>query len=362
MSTSYTTDQERWEAVASRDRQAEGAFVYAVVTTGIYCRPGCVSRQPKRENVRFYDTGALAEADGYRPCKRCTPGAETVQARRQRVVVQACRQIQAALDAGDDPPALAELAAGVGLSPSYFHRLFKRIVGVTPKGYAMEARAGRAREGLPESPTVTDALYEAGYGSSSRFYQDARATLGMKPSTFRNGGTGARIRYAIAPCDLGWVLVAATESGVCAIYMGEVAEGLVERLQARFPQAASVEDDPELAAWVGAVVAFVDTPQVGLNLPLDIRGTAFQRRVWSALRQIPLGATASYGEVAARIGQPTAARAVAQACAANELALAVPCHRVVRSDGRVGGYRWGTERKERLLEREARAAGGGAAG
>lgn len=357
MATNYQTDQERWEAVTSRDRRAEEAFVYAVVTTGIYCRPGCASRRPKRENVRFYDTGALAEADGYRPCKRCTPDAATAEERRLQVIVQACRRIQAALDAGDDPPALADLAAGAGLSPSYFHRTFKRIVGVTPKQYAMERRANRARDGLPASPTVTDALYEAGYGSSSRFYRDARATLGMKPSTSRNGGTGARIRYTVAPCDLGWVLVAATESGVCAIYMGEAPQGLVGRLRARFPEAASVEDDPDLAAWVGAVVAFTDAPQVGLDLPLDIRGTAFQRRVWAALRQIPLGETASYGEVAARIGQPTAARAVAQACAANELALAVPCHRVVRGDGRVGGYRWGTERKEWLLEREAQAVG-----
>jgi AraC family transcriptional regulator, regulatory protein of adaptative response / methylated-DNA-[protein]-cysteine methyltransferase len=327
------------------------------VTTGIYCRPSCASRQPRRENVRFFDTGSQAEAAGFRACKRCTPGAETVKERQHQAVVLACRAIQTALDASKELPALADLAATVGLSPSYFHRLFKRIVGVTPKQYAMEQRAHRARNGLPESPTVTDALYEAGYGSSSRFYQDARATLGMTPSMSRSGGTGAQIRYSVVRCDLGWVLVAATESGVCAIYMGAQPEGLVERLRARFPQAASVQDDPDLAGWVGAVVAFLETPQQGLDLPLDIRGTAFQRRVWMALRQIPLGTTASYGEVAARIGQPTAARAVAQACAANELSLAVPCHRVVRSDGSVGGYRWGTERKERLLEREAKAVG-----
>ena len=357
MSTNYTTDQERWEAVANRDRDAESAFIYAVVTTGIYCRPGCASRQPRRENARFFDTSAQARAAGFRPCKRCTPGDETPQARQQQAVVQACRLIQASLDAVQEPPALAELAAAVGLSPSYFHRLFKRIVGVTPKQYAMEQRANRARDGLQQSPTITDALYEAGYGSSSRFYQDARATLGMVPSAFKNGGSGARIRYTIARCDLGWVLVAATEAGVCAIYVGSQPQDLAERLHTRFPKAASVEDDPDLAGWVGAVVAFLEAPQGGLDLPLDIRGTAFQRRVWMALRQIPVGATASYGEVAARIGQPTAARAVAQACAANELALVVPCHRVVRSDGRVGGYRWGTERKEWLLEREAQAVG-----
>jgi AraC family transcriptional regulator of adaptative response/methylated-DNA-[protein]-cysteine methyltransferase len=357
MPTHYTTDQERWEAIVIRDQNAQSAFVYAVVTTGVYCRPNCASRQPRRENVRFFNTGAQAQAAGFRPCKRCTPDAETAQERQRRAAVQACRTIQAALDAGQDPPALSELAAAAGLSASYFHRLFKRFVGVTPKQYEMEQRAGRARAGLAEGQTVTDALYEAGYGSSSRFYEDARATLGMKPSTFKNGGSGARIRYTIAPCDLGWVLVAAAEKGVCAIYVGEQPEELAAQLLARFPQAASVKDDPDLAAWVGAVVAFVDAPQQGLDLPLDIRGTAFQRRVWMALREIPLGATASYGKVAAQIGQPTAARAVAQACAANELALAVPCHRVVRSDGRVGGYRWGTERKERLLEREARAVG-----
>ena len=357
MSTTYTTDRERWQAVADRDRGAADAFVYAVVTTGVYCRPGCASRQPLRENVRFFDTSAKAEEAGFRPCKRCTPDRENARARRQQAVVRACRTIQAALDAGDEPPALAELAAEAGLSPSYFHRAFKRIVGVTPKGYALAQRASRARESLPESPTVTDALYQAGYGSSSRFYEDARATLGMAPSTSKNGGTRARIRYAVSSCDLGWVLVAATEKGVCAIYLGEESEELAARLRARFPEAASVEDDPGLATWVGAGVAFFKTPQAGLELPLDIRGTAFQRRVWQALQQIPLGATASYGEVAAAIGQPTAARAVAQACAANELALAVPCHRVVRGDGRVGGYRWGMERKERLLEREARTEG-----
>jgi AraC family transcriptional regulator of adaptative response/methylated-DNA-[protein]-cysteine methyltransferase len=356
MSTHYATDQERWEAVAHRDPSAEGAFVYAVTTTGVYCRPGCASRRPKRENARFFDSAAQAEAAGYRACKRCTPGAETVQDRQRQAVVRACRMIAAALDTGDEPPVLAELAAAVSLSASYFHRLFKRYVGVTPKQYAMEERARRARGALTESSSVTDALYEAGYRSSSRFYEEARSTLGMKPAAYKNGGSGARIRYSVAPCELGWVLVAAAERGVCAIYVGDEPGELAERLQARFPQAASVRDDPDLARWVGAAVLFVEAPQDGLDLPLEIRGTAFQRQVWTALREIPLGETASYGEVAARIGRPTAARAVARACAANELALAVPCHRVVRSDGSVGGYRWGTERKERLLEREAEVA------
>ena len=355
MPTRYTTEQERWAAVVHRDQKAQDAFVYAVVTTGVYCRPGCASRRPRRENVRFFDSAAQAEAAGYRACKRCTPGRPSAQDRQRQAAVAACRQIQGALDAGDDPPSLSELAAEAGLSPSYFHRTFKRIVGLTPKQYALEQRAARARAGLPESATVTEALYEAGYGSSSRFYQDAQAALGMKPSAYKNGGAGARIRYAVAPCELGWVLVAATERGVCAIYLGERPERLAEKLRARFPAAVSVDDDPELADWVGAVVAFLAAPSADLELPLDIRGTAFQRQVWAALRQIPLGERASYGEVAARIGRPTAARAVAQACAANELALAVPCHRVVRGDGRVGGYRWGAARKERLLEREAEA-------
>jgi AraC family transcriptional regulator of adaptative response/methylated-DNA-[protein]-cysteine methyltransferase len=257
------------------------------------------------------------------------------------------------MDESEEPPSLAELAEGAGLSPSHFHRLFKNMVGVTPKQYAMQTRANRVRANLPESSTVTEALYEAGFSSSSRFYEDTPRTLGMKPSEYQNGGHGVRISYALAPCYLGWVLVAATAKGICAIEFGDAPEPLEKRLRDRFPQATAIDDDPDLAAWVAQILTFLDAPQTGLDLPLDIQGTAFQRRVWMALREIPTGSTISYGELAARIGQPQATRAVAQACASNRIALAIPCHRVVRKDGTMAGYRWGQERKRQLLDREA---------
>jgi AraC family transcriptional regulator of adaptative response/methylated-DNA-[protein]-cysteine methyltransferase len=327
-----------------------------VTTTGVYCRPSCSSRLPNRENVRFFDTYQDAEGAGFRPCKRCDPRSPIRQDRQDRhheAIVQACRLIQES----EEEPSLADLASAAGLSPSYFHRVFKRIVGVTPKQYALEQRQGRVRSYLQASPTVTEAIYEAGYASSSRFYQDASTVLGMKPSAYRKGGAGMRIRFAIAPCTLGWVLVAATDKGICAIDLGDGSEWLVERLRARFPEAELVEGDPILAGWMDLVLSFLDSPGEGLDLPLDILGTAFQRRVWLALRQIAPGTTASYGEVAARIGNPKAARAVAQACATNVLAVAVPCHRVIRGDGQLGGYRWGSERKRWLLAREAQEMG-----
>jgi AraC family transcriptional regulator of adaptative response/methylated-DNA-[protein]-cysteine methyltransferase len=302
--------------------------------------------------VQFYDSYQAAERAGFRPCKRCDPRAPGQQARHRALVLKACRLI----DEAEEPPSLAELAGAAGLSPSYFHRVFKRIVGVTPKQYAMEQRLDRVRDNLRDSPTVTDAIYEAGFASSSSFYQEAAGRLGMKPSTYQKGGQGMRIRFAVAPCYLGWVLVAATDRGVCAIDLGETPETLQDRLRARFPEAELVEGDGEFAAWMACILAFLDAPHGSLDIPLDIVGTAFQRRVWMALREIVPGTTVSYGEIAARIAAPGAARAVAQACAANELAVAVPCHRVVRKDGQLGGYRWGSERKRRLLEREAESA------
>jgi AraC family transcriptional regulator of adaptative response/methylated-DNA-[protein]-cysteine methyltransferase len=259
------------------------------------------------------------------------------------------------IEASEEPPTLVELAGAVGLSPSYLHRLFKAAVGVTPKQYAMEKRLGHVRERLQaDDATVTEALYEAGFGSSSRFYEDITEKLGMKPSEYRDGGQGMRIHSAVAQSYLGWVQVAATAKGICAIDLADSPDDLRERLRARFPKAGLVEDDPNFRALVSQVLSFLESPQDGLDLPLDVQGTAFQRRVWLALREIPPGSTASYGEIAARIGNPKAARAVAGACASNPVAVAIPCHRVVRSDGELGGYRWGQERKSRLLVQETR--------
>lgn len=344
----YTTEAQRWAAVLDRDRQAETAFVYAVVTTGVYCRPGCSSRQPKRANTRFFDDAEAAEAAGFRPCKRCTPRSVGRPDPQREAVLQACRLI----DEAEQPPTLDELAAAVGLSPYHFHRLFKQITGITPNAYARARRADRLRATLQEKPTVTDALYDAGYGSSSRLYEESNAALGMTPRTYQNGAPGQIIRYAVAPSYLGQVLVAATDRGICRIDLGDSAAALEARLRETFPQADLRPGDAAFAETVSAVLSFLEVPKPSLDMPLDIRGTAFQRQVWSALQQIPPGTTMSYAEVAAAIGKPNAVRAVAGACAANTLAVAIPCHRVVRSDGELGGYRWGLARKEALLEHE----------
>jgi AraC family transcriptional regulator of adaptative response/methylated-DNA-[protein]-cysteine methyltransferase len=339
----FSTDDSRWAAVLRRDRQADGAFVYAVKTTGVYCRPACPARLPNRTNVLFFPTGRDAERAGYRACKRCG------QSAGHDAVVRACQMI----DEAAEPPSLNELAGAVGLSPFYFHRLFRSVVGVTPKSYADARRIRRFQEGLREGQPVTRAMYEAGFGSSSRCYEGASDSLGMTPSAYRKGGAGQVIRVAVAPCHLGWVLVAATEKGVCGIEFGDTAGALREGLATRFPNAELRSDDPDFAAWVKTVLSLIDAPGNALELPLDIRGTAFQRRVWEALRAIPAGSTATYGEVAVRIGSPAAVRAVANACAANPVAVAIPCHRVVGQDGELRGYRWGLRRKQALLEREA---------
>jgi len=349
----YRTDQAWWQALVGRDPHANGAFVYGVATTGVYCRPGCASRRPHRKNVRFFETWQQAESAGFRPCKRCSPRSPAGQDPRVEAVIRACQIIEGA----ESPPRLADLAQAVGLSPSYLHRLFKKTVGVTPRQYAAERRVGRVRDNLQTSPTVTHAMVEAGFASSSRFYANTAATLGMTPSAYQKGGQDMHIRFAVSSCSLGWVLVAATAQGICTIDLGDTSEALVERLRARFPQAALMEHDPELLAWVEQVLAFLESPREGLGLPLDIQGTAFQQRVWMALQETAPGLTASYGDIAARIGRPNAARAVAQACAANPIAVAIPCHRVVKRDGSLGGYRWGSERKRALLEREGHDPG-----
>ncbi len=346
--TAYLTEQARWAALEQRTRQADGAFVYGVATTGVYCRPSCPSRLPNRANVRFFETCADAEQVGFRACKRCRPRSTGTQKPNTDVIIRACTLIEAS----EATLSLAELAQAVGLSPFHFQRLFKATIGVTPKQYAMAHRLRQVQSRLQQDATVTEAVYNAGFGSSSRFYEHGTETLGMKPSTYRDGADGQHIRFAVVWSYLGWMLVAATSKGICAIEFGDNPEGLATGLRTRFPRAELQDDDHDFAAWVAQVVAFVETPGQGLELPLDIQGTAFQRRVWTALREITPGSTASYAEIAGRIGSPNAVRAIAQACASNPIAVAVPCHRVMRSDGDLGGYRWGIERKRALLERE----------
>jgi AraC family transcriptional regulator of adaptative response/methylated-DNA-[protein]-cysteine methyltransferase len=344
----FSSDDARWEAVLGRDRAADGTFYYAVRTTGVYCRPSCPARRARRENVCFFVTFDMAEQAGYRPCKRCRPHAAGDIAQHAAAVEKACRLIEQA----EDMPSLDALATAVGMSRYHFHRIFKASTGVTPKAYAVARRAQRVRDELARSDTVTEAIYGAGFQSNGRFYETSSEVLGMTPTDFRSGGNGAAIRFAVGACSLGSILVAATDKGVCAILLGDDPDVLVRDLQDRFPTARLIGADADFEHVVATVVGFVEAPGLGLDLPLDIRGTAFQQRVWQALRTIPVGATASYTDIAQHLGMPKAGRAVAQACAANALAVAIPCHRVVRRDGTLSGYRWGVERKRALLDRE----------
>lgn len=342
------TRDPRWAALIARDDAADGTFYYSVKTTGVYCRPSCAARQPRPENVAFHATRADAERAGFRPCRRCKPDQASLTERHAATIARACRLIETS----DDAPDLATLAANAGMSPFHFHRVFKSITGVTPKAYAKAQRARRVRQQLGTSPSVTAAIYDAGYNSNGRFYAESEQVLGMKPAQFRAGGADAAIRFAVGECSLGSILVAASDRGVCAIQIGDDAGQLVRDVQDQFPNAQLIGGDADFERLVAQVVGFIEAPTLGLNLPLDIRGTAFQQRVWQALREIPVGATVSYGDIARRIGAPKAVRAVAQACAANKLAVAIPCHRVVRNDGALSGYRWGIERKRALLARE----------
>jgi AraC family transcriptional regulator, regulatory protein of adaptative response / methylated-DNA-[protein]-cysteine methyltransferase len=348
-SPAFVTADERWAAVLRRDVAADGRFYYAVRTTEVYCRPSCAARRPRRENVAFHATCAEAEAAGFRPCKRCRPNEAALAERQAAAVAGACRLIEEA----EEAPSLAALATTAGLSRFHFHRVFKAVTGVTPKAYADAHRARRVRDELAQRETVTEAIYGAGFNSSGRFYAAAPGLLGMTPTEFRAGGEGASIRFAVGECSLGSILVAATEKGVCTIHFGDDPEVLVRELQDHFPKAQLIGGDARFEQLVAQVVAFVEAPARALDLPLDVRGTAFQQRVWQALREVPPGTTVSYAEIARRIGAPRGVRAVAQACAANPLAVAIPCHRVVRRDGALSGYRWGVERKQALLEREA---------
>jgi AraC family transcriptional regulator of adaptative response/methylated-DNA-[protein]-cysteine methyltransferase len=344
----FSDDEERWAAVVRRDRAADGAFYYSVRTTGVYCRPSCAARLARRENVRFHSSAEGAERAGFRACKRCRPKEAGLAAQRAAAVAKACRLIETA----EEMPSLAALAKSAGMSTYHFHRVFKSITGVTPKNFAAAHRARRVREELPRASTVTDAIYEAGFNSNGRFYATSGQVLGMTPTSFRAGGRGASIRFAVGECSLGSILVAATAKGVCAILLGDGPEALVRELEDRFPKAQLIGGDADFERWVARVVGFVEAPSLGLDLPLHVRGTAFQHRVWRALRDIPAGSTTTYTEIARRIGAPTAVRAVGQAVGANPLAVAIPCHRVVRSDGGLSGYRWGVQRKRALLGRE----------
>ncbi|NVZ50769.1 bifunctional DNA-binding transcriptional regulator/O6-methylguanine-DNA methyltransferase Ada [Pseudomonas sp. B6002] len=339
----------RWAAIVARDPKADALFVYGVKTTGVYCRPSSSSRLPRPENIEFFDTSAQAEAAGYRPSKRAAGDQTQVAQHHARLVADACRRIEQA----ETPPDLETLAQQAALSPFHFHRVFKAVTGLTPKGYASAHRSRKVRNSLKGQHSVTDALYDAGFNSNSRFYESADQLLGMKPSDYRAGGTNSEILFAVGQCSLGAILVAQSIRGVCAILLGDDPDKLVRDLQDQFPKAELVGADPHFEQVIAQVVGFIEAPALGLDLPLDLRGTAFQERVWQALRTIPVGSTASYAQIAQQIGAPKSFRAVAQACGANSLAVAIPCHRVVRSNGDLSGYRWGVERKRQLLERES---------
>jgi AraC family transcriptional regulator of adaptative response/methylated-DNA-[protein]-cysteine methyltransferase len=341
----------RWTAILARDPGADGQFYYSVASTGVYCRPSCAARTPRPENVEFHTDTAGAERAGYRACKRCRPGQPSPAERRAQQVAELCRFI----DASTTSPSLDELASRAGLSPHHLHRTFKSVTGLTPKAYVDARRSARVRTALEHGESVTLAIYAAGFNSNGRFYATSNQVLGMTASNYKRGGEGRRIRFAVGQCSLGAILVAATERGVCSILLGDDPAALVRELQDRFAEAELVGADLEFEQLVASVVGFVEAPRLGLDLPLDVRGTVFQERVWQALTQIPVGETASYTDIARHIGAPLAMRAVARACAQNPLAVAIPCHRVVRNDGALSGYRWGIERKRALLEREAGA-------
>ncbi len=344
----FATDEARWHAVQRRDPAADGAFYSAVKTTGVYCRPVCPARTPLRKNIAFYDTTSAAERAGFRPCKRCRPQEASLSERHAALVARVCRLIEEA----DENPNLQSLAEAVGTSPYHLHRLFKAQTGLTPKQYAAARRAERVRGELTEGSTVTQAIYGAGYGSNSRFYESSTEMLGMTPTAYRAGGRGTTIRFAISRCWLGHLLVASTEKGICSIMLDDDPAFLHRQLENRFPHAELVDGKKDFKALVAQVVAFVSDPSRGLNLPLDIRGTAFQQQVWQALRKIPAGTTVTYTDIAKRIGHPESVRAVANAVGANPVAVAIPCHRVIHKDGSISGYRWGVDRKQKLIERE----------
>ncbi len=342
----YATDDAKWQAVVEKDQNADGKFYYSVKTTGVYCLPTCSARLALHRNVAFHNSPEEAERAGFRACKRCWPKGPTLAEEHAATVAKACRAIECA----EELPTLDALAKTAGMSSYHFHRIFKAATGLTPKAYTVAQRSQRVREELSKRSTVTEAIYGAGFNSNSRFYAKSSKALGMTPTNFRNGGTGTTIRFAVAECSLGSVLVAASEKGVCAIFLGNDPNALAKELQDKFPKAHMIGGDEKFERTVAQVIGFIEAPKIGLDLPLDVRGTAFQQKAW---REIPVGSTVSYTDIAERIGAPKAVRAVAQACASNAIAVAIPCHRVLRNDGSLSGYRWGVERKSALLEREA---------
>ncbi|SDQ18266.1 AraC family transcriptional regulator, regulatory protein of adaptative response / methylated-DNA-[protein]-cysteine methyltransferase [Paraburkholderia fungorum] len=352
--TAWTSDDERWAAVTRREQQADGAFFYAVKTTGVFCRPSCASRQPRRENVAFFTDADAARAAGFRDCKRCQPGGLP---RELEIVKRACT----ALDA--DPQqrlTLAQLSDAVHVSPFHLQRLFKRVVGVSPRQYQAAQRGAALRDALRSGADVTRATLDAGFGSPSRMYDSAPAELGMAPSAYRRKGAGLTVRYAIAPTALGFVLVAATGKGICKIGFGDEKTPLIDELRGEFANAEVLDDAQQLAPFIAQIDAYLRGTRQDFDLPLDIAATSFRQRVWDALRRIPYGETRSYSQIAETIGSPRAVRAVATACATNPVALAIPCHRVVQKGGALAGYRWGLPRKAALLDNEAQHAGGAA--
>jgi AraC family transcriptional regulator of adaptative response/methylated-DNA-[protein]-cysteine methyltransferase len=347
--TPVLDDETRWQAVVDRDAAYIGRFVYAVRSTGVYCRPGCTARLPGRAQVVFFEDGSQAEAAGFRACKRCRPQEALSPSQAQQLVEKACAVIDARIE---ENLSLEALAREVGASPSHLHRLFKSVLGLTPHRYAAGRRLERFKSNVRAGQALTPALYEAGYGSSSRLYEKAPARLGMTPAAYRRGGQGMRIAYTITSTKLGRMLVAATERGVCAVSFGEDVEALAAQLRAEYPAAEITPGQEVPDGWVSALVEHLESQSKELALPLDLQATTFQLRVWEELRRIPYGETRTYTQVAEAIGEPKAVRAVASACAANPVVLIIPCHRVLRSDGSLGGYRYGLERKRKLLEME----------
>ncbi len=351
-------DTERfWQAVLSKDRQYDGQFVFAVSSTGIYCRPSCPARRARRDRVTFFALPEAAEEAGFRECRRCHPKNVSALDPRLELIRRACRLIE---EQDEERVSLEALGKLLGVSSFHFQRTFKRVMGITPRQYAEACRARRFRSSVQSGESITSAMYEAGYGSSSRLYERAESELGMTPATYGRGGKAMKISYTVASSPMGQLLVAATDKGICAVRLGDTVADLESDLREEFAAADIRTNDEGLRGAVAQIVRHLEGKQPGIELPLDIRATAFQRLVWEALQAIPLGETRSYSEVAKGIGKPSAVRAVARACASNSVALVIPCHRVIREDQNLGGYRWGLERKKKLLASERERAGKGA--